>query len=116
MVAAAAIRMRTAAVLRSMKGRPETADIRCAPSEQVFERYEPNYDGDEEPGHDRAGMTVQHTFDGGAEAPEQGGQHEESRAAGHQGQDHEPEQVVTGKARGDGDELVGNRGQSFDED
>src|SRR3982750_3393152 len=102
MVAAATRRIRTAAVLRSVRGRDRAAGMRSAlRSEQVFERHEAQYDGDDEPGHDWTGMAVQNPFDRWAEAPEQRRQHEEPRSARHQRQDHEPEQVVAREARGD---------------
>ena len=44
------------------------------------------------------------------------GLEEEARAAGDDRQQHEHEEVVAGEARGDGDDLEGDRGQALDQD
>src|SRR5262245_46656345 len=104
------------------QGRPERA-LRMAREPVAMGRLEEISGGEDaardqqqESGGDRGQIALDEGADRGAESFEERGHQEEPRAArGDRGQG-EDEQVEMGDAAGDGDELIGDRGEAFDQD
>src|SRR6478735_250111 len=78
-------------------------------SEKVAERHEPADEGGDGQSCHQVEVVVDDRLDARAELAHQQGDDEEARAAGQDREENEPAQVIAGKARRDGYELVGDR-------
>src|SRR5690349_18783144 len=84
-------------------------------SERIFGDEEAADDRGEEAGGDERQPLLDEAADWLAEVAEQLGLEKEARPAGDDRQHHEHEEVVAGEARGDSDDLVGDRRHALDQ-